>query len=76
MQRTKMAFERARQNHPITFFYHPVQNSDNDKKPWWMDKGSLFEVLEEYKKLVTFISCGIIKIHYNSIQLQQNFLRQ
>ena len=52
MRRTKMAFERARQNHPITFFYHPVQNPYNDKKPWWMDKGSLFEVLEEYKKLI------------------------
>jgi len=52
MRRAKIAFERARQNHPITFFYHPVQNSYNGKKPWWMDKGSLFEVLEEYKKLI------------------------
>lgn len=52
MRRTKMAFERARQDHPVTFVYHPVQNSYNDKKPWWMDKGSLFEVLEEYKKLI------------------------
>ncbi|MBU4484310.1 YdcF family protein [bacterium] len=52
MRRTRIAFERARQNHPITFFYHPVQNPYNDKKLWWMDKGSLFKVLGEYKKLI------------------------
>ena len=52
MRRAKIAFENARQDQHLQFFYHPVQNTKNNEKLWWMNKKYLFRVLREYKKLL------------------------
>ena len=52
MRRSKMAFESFRRDGNPTFFYHPVQNSDDSNRFWWIDINYLYKVLGEYRKLI------------------------
>lgn len=52
MRRAKIAFENARLDQHLHFYYHPVQYFRNNEKLWWMNKKYLVRVLREYKKLL------------------------
>jgi hypothetical protein len=57
MRRSKLAFETAKEKHPIQFCYHPI-HKHSTKTPWWLDFSYLQRVVIEYGKLASM--CAII----------------
>jgi hypothetical protein len=51
MRRSRLAFETAKENHPIQFCYHPIPKQLS-KSPWWLDLSYVQRVVIEYGKLV------------------------
>ena len=51
IRRSRLAFERALKGRGLTFCFHGVER-EAGLGPWWFDRGYLFRVLGEYKKLI------------------------
>jgi hypothetical protein len=53
MRRARLAFERARQDPSLVFYFHAVDARDSeDSQPWWLDGGYAIKVAGEYVKLL------------------------
>jgi len=63
MRRSRLAFERAKEEYPIRFCYHPIREHLNKNKPWWLNLRYLLRVLTEYGKLASTYTILLCPFH-------------